>query len=119
MTDIYDYMRLLYATSGIVKCPYCHESFDIKTSGQIVEAVLSLPEGTKIEFLTPAYKLYGENYGYLFFDEIRQKGYNNLLIDGERIDISQEIDIDEYCDHDIKIVIDRFQVKKKNIEKKA
>ncbi len=115
MTDIYDYMRLLYATSGIVKCPYCHESFDIKTSGQIVEAVLSLPEGTKIEFLTPAYKLYGENYGYLF-DEIRQKGYNNLLIDGERIDISQEIDIDEYCDHDIKIVIDRFQVKK-NIEK--
>ena len=44
MTDIYDYMRLLYATVGTVKCPYCDEKFDIKTSGQIVEAVLSLPK---------------------------------------------------------------------------
>ncbi|WP_066495824.1 excinuclease ABC subunit UvrA [Abyssisolibacter fermentans] len=115
MTDIYDYMRLLYATVGTVKCPYCEEKFDIKTSGQIVEAVLSLPEGTKIEFLTPVCKLYGETYAYLF-DEIRKKGYNSLVIDGKRIDISEEIDIDEYCDHDIKIVIDRFEVKN-NIEK--
>lgn len=115
MTDIYDYMRLLYSTVGTAKCPYCDEKFDIKTSGQIVESVLSLPKGTKIEFLTPVYKLYGEEYSYLF-NEIRQKGYNNLIIDGERVDISEEIDIDEYCDHDIKIVIDRFEVKK-NIEK--
>lgn len=115
MTDIYDYMRLLYSTVGTVKCPYCEEKFDIKTSGQIVEAVLSLPQGTKVEFLTPAYKLYGETYEYLF-DEIRQKGYSNLIIDGKRVDISEEIDIDEYCDHDIKIVIDRFEVKR-NIEK--
>jgi len=115
MTDIYDYMRLLFSTVGTVKCPYCEEKFDIKTSGQIVEAVLSLPEGTKIEFLAPVCKLYGETYEYLF-DEIRQKGYNNLVIDGQRIDISEEIDIDEYCEHDIKIVIDRFEVKN-NIEK--
>lgn len=115
MTDIYDYMRLLYATGGTAKCPYCEEKFDIKTSGQIVEAVLSLPKGTKIELLTPVYKLYGETYEYLF-DEIRQKGYNNLIIDGKRVNISEEIDIDEYSDHDIKIVIDRFEVKG-NIEK--
>ncbi len=115
MTDIYDYMRLLYSTVGTAKCPYCGEKFDIKTSGQIIEAVLSLPEGTQIEFLTPAYKLYGEEYSYLF-DEIRQKGYNNLIIDGNRVDISEEIDIDEYCDHDIKIVIDRFVIKN-DIEK--
>lgn len=115
MTDIYDYMRLLYSTVGTAKCPYCDEKFDIKTSGQIVEAVLSLPEGTKIEFLTPASKLYGESYEYLF-DEIRQKGYSNLIIDGKRVDISEEIEIDEYSDHDIKIVIDRFEVKS-NIEK--
>ncbi|WP_105617294.1 excinuclease ABC subunit UvrA [Vallitalea okinawensis] len=115
MTDIYDYMRLLFATVGVAKCPYCQERFDIKTSGQIVEAVLSLPQGTKIEFLTPVKKLYGETYSYLF-DEIRQKGYSNLIIDGDRVDISEEIDIDEYSDHDIKIVIDRFEVKS-NIEK--
>jgi len=66
MTDIYDYMRLLFSTVGTVKCPYCEEKFDIKTSGQIVEAVLSLPQGTKIEFLTPIYKL----YGYIIFLKI-------------------------------------------------
>lgn len=115
MTDIYDYMRLLYATVGRAKCPYCQQTFNIKTVGQIVEAALSLPAGTKIEFLTPLYKLYGETYAYLF-DEIRQKGYKNLIIDGNRLDISEEINIDEYCDHDIKIVIDQFQVKN-NIEK--
>ncbi|GCD10856.1 excinuclease ABC subunit UvrA [Clostridium tagluense] len=115
MTDIYDYMRLLYATVGTAKCPYCGEKYQIKTSGQIVESVLSLPKGTKIEFLTPVHKLYGEDYAYLF-DHIRQKGYNNLIIDGNRVDISQEIEIDEYCEHDIKIVIDRFEIKG-NIEK--
>lgn len=115
MTDIYDYMRLLYGAVGTVKCPYCDEKFDIKTSGQIVEGVLSLPKGTKVEFLTPVSKLYGETYKYLF-DEIRQKGYNNLIVDGKRVDISEEINIDEYCDHDIKVVIDRFEVKS-NIEK--
>ncbi|MBU3144096.1 excinuclease ABC subunit UvrA [Clostridium sp. CF012] len=115
MTDIYDYMRLLYATASTAKCPYCGEKYQIKTSGQIVESVLSLPKGTKIEFLTPVHKLYGEDYKYLF-DDIRQKGYNNLIIDGNRVDISQEIEIDEYCDHDIKIVIDRFDIVG-NIEK--
>ena len=115
MTDIYDYMRLLYATASTVKCPYCEEKYQIKTSGQIVESVLSLPKGTKIEFLTPIHKLYGEDYAYLF-DDIRQKGYSNLIIDGNRVDISEEIEIDEYCDHDIKIVIDRFEIKG-NIEK--
>ncbi|WDV44870.1 excinuclease ABC subunit UvrA [Clostridiaceae bacterium M8S5] len=109
MTDIYDYMRLLYATVGRVKCPHCNNEFDIKTSGQIIETVLSLPIGTKIEFLAPVYKIYGEKYSYLF-DEIRQKGYNNLIIDGERIDISQEIDIDEYTEHEIYVVMDKFDV---------
>lgn len=115
MTDIYDYMRLLYATVGTAKCPYCGEKYQVKRSGQIVESVLSLPKGTKIEFLTPVHKLYGEDYKYLF-DDIREKGYNNLIIDGNRVDISEEIDIDEYCEHDIKIVIDRFEIKG-NIEK--
>ncbi len=115
MTDIYDYIRLLYSTVGTVKCPYCEEKFNIKTSSQIIESVLSLPEGTKIEFLTPVFKLYGETYEYLF-NEIRQKGYNSLVIDGHRVDISEKIDIDEYCEHDIKIVIDSFEVKS-NIEK--
>lgn len=115
MTDIYDYMRLLYATVGTAKCPYCEKEYDIKTSGQVVETVLSLPKGTKVEFLTPCYKIYGEEYSYLF-NEIRQKGFNNLIIDGNRVDISEDIDIDEYCDHDMKVVIDRFEVKEE-IEK--
>lgn len=115
MTDIYDYMRLLYATVGMAKCPYCENEYDIKTAGQVVETVLSLPKGTKVEFLSPCYKIYGEEYSYLF-NEIRQKGFNNLIIDGNRVDISEDIEIDEYCDHDMKVVIDRFEVKE-GIEK--
>jgi len=115
MTDIYDYMRLLFSTVGTAKCPYCDENYDLKSSGQIVEAVMSLPQGTQVEFLTPAHKIYGENYEYLF-DTIRQKGYKKLIVDGNRIDISDNIEIDELIEHDIKIVIDRFIVAP-NIEK--
>ncbi|MGM0641794.1 MAG: excinuclease ABC subunit UvrA [Thermotogota bacterium] len=115
MTEIYDYLRLLFSTVGTVKCPYCDEKFDIRSSGEIVEAVLSLPENTEVEFLTPVSKIYGETYQYLF-DEIRQKGYHNLRIDGEKHDISEEIEIDEYDDHDIKVLIDNIKVSNK-IEK--
>lgn len=109
MTDIYDFMRLLFATVGDVKCPYCDNHFDMKSSGQIVEAVLSLPEGTEVEFLTPSHKIYGETYEYLI-DHIRQKGYKKLIIDNKRADISDMGAIDEFVDHDIKIVVDSFKV---------
>lgn len=115
MTEIYDYLRLLFSTVGTVKCPYCDETFDIRSSGEIVEAVLSLPIDTEVQFLTPVEKIYGETHQYLF-DEIRQKGYNNLIIDGRRYDISEEIDIEEYDDHDMKVIIDTIKVRS-NIEK--
>lgn len=115
MTDIYDFLRLLYATVGTVHCPYCHETFELKTSGEIVEAVMSLPEDTVIEFLTPTQKIYGEDYDFLF-QEIRQKGYKHIIVDGEYVELSDHIEIDEMLEHDIKIVIDRFVVKP-NIEK--
>lgn len=107
MTDIYDYMRLLYATVGDIKCPYCDETFDMKSSGQIVEAVMSLPKDTQVEFLTPIHKIYGESYDFLF-DTIREKGYNKVIVDGKRYDISDGIDIDEFIDHDIKVVVDHY-----------
>lgn len=109
MTDIYDYMRLLFSTVGDIKCPYCHEKFDMMTTGQIVEAVMSLPRGTHVEFQTPAKKIYGESYDFLF-DSIREKGYKHLIVDGDRIDISNKVDIDELVEHDIKIIVDHFVV---------
>ena len=115
MTDIYDYLRLLYSTVGQVKCPYCDNRFELKSSGEIIEAVMSLPEGTMVEFLTPVDKIYGESYEFLF-DTIRQKGFKKLIIDNEKVDISDSIKVDEFIEHDIKVIVDTFRVEK-HIEK--
>ncbi|MBN2794725.1 MAG: excinuclease ABC subunit UvrA [Clostridia bacterium] len=109
MTDIYDYMRLLFATSGEIKCPYCTETFKPKTTGEIVESVLSLPNGTTVEFSVPIWKIYGETYEYLF-TEVRQKGYHEVIVDGERVDLADKKEWDDYQAYDIKAIVDRFVV---------
>jgi len=82
---------------------------------QIVEHLLSLPEGSTVEIAAPVYKIYGEDYGYLFGD-IRSKGYRHVRIDGELYDLSEEIELDEGREYEILAIIDR-PVIKKSIEK--
>ena len=94
MTDIYDYLRILYATSGRAQCPRCRREVPIKSVEQIVEHLLSLPPGTPVEIDAPVVKPYGEEYSYLFA-EVRKRGYRRLRIDGEPVDISEDIDLDE------------------------
>src|SRR5579862_2747484 len=89
MTDIYDFIRMLYATVGISHCPRCEREIPIKTSAQIVERLLSLPANTLIELHAPLFKIYGEDYAYLF-GEVRSKGYRRLRIDGAAVDISED-----------------------------
>src|SRR5262249_36745818 len=72
MTDIYDYMRILYGTIGDAHCPYCGHDVPMKTPLQMCEHVLSLPRGTAIEVCAPIFKIYGEDFAYLF-GEIRTK----------------------------------------------
>ncbi|MHA2299265.1 MAG: excinuclease ABC subunit UvrA [Candidatus Hodarchaeales archaeon] len=112
LTDISTYLRLLYSTKGKAYCPYCDEEVPVKTSNQIVEYVLSLPEGTTVEFLAPAFKIHGENYRYLF-DHLRRRGIGNVRIDGRLHDIGEKIELDEEKDgYIIEAFIDKFQVEK-------
>src|SRR5947209_16980815 len=73
MTDIFDYLRVLYAASGQAHCPYCQTEVPVLTAAQLAEHVLALPEGTVVEIDAPVQKLYGEDYPYLF-GEIRTQG---------------------------------------------
>jgi excinuclease ABC subunit A len=111
MTDVYDYMRILYATIGVAHCPYCQREVPVKTAGQIAEHILSLPEDTAVELQAPVFKVYGEDYAYLLA-EIRNRGYRRMRIDGELKDISEVIELDEGRQYDMVAVIDKFIVKR-------
>ena len=93
MTDIYDYMRILFAATGIAHCPSCRRQIPIKTPQQIVEHLLSLPTSTTLEIAAPVSKIYGEDYAYLFA-EIRSKGYRSVRIDDVIHDISENTELD-------------------------
>lgn len=111
LTDIYDYQRVLFSTSGQAHCPYCYRQIPIKTAVQIVEHLLSLPIGTNVEIAAPIYKIYGEDYSYLFAD-IRSKGYRHVRIDGKLYDISEDIDLDEGHDYELLVIVDKPIIKK-------
>ena len=110
MTDIYDYLRMLYATIGVAQCPYCDGRVPTRNTKQMLERMLSLREGTEVEIRTPVRKFYGEDYDYLF-DDVRSKGYRRVRIDGELHDISQGITLDEDDTYQIEAVVDRFIIK--------
>jgi excinuclease ABC subunit A len=111
MTDLYDYLRMLFATIGLPRCPITEENVKIWTPHQIAEHMLALPEGTEIEVRAPVLKIYGEDYPYLF-DDIRTKGYRRLRINNKVYDLSEEFELDEDKDHTIEVIIDRFVIRK-------
>jgi excinuclease ABC subunit A len=91
MTDIASYLNLLYATVGHAHCPRTGEPTPSRSSSQILEAILSLPEGTENELRAPVFKVYGEDLDFVF-TEVRKKGCRRLIIDGKPVDISDRID---------------------------
>ena len=111
MTDLYDYLRMLFANIGQPRCPITKEKVKIWTPHQIMEHMLSLPEGTEVEVRAPVLKIYGEDYAYLF-DDIRTKGYRRLCIDDKMHDLSEEIDLDEVENYLIEVIVDRFVIRK-------
>jgi excinuclease ABC subunit A len=113
MTDIASYLNLLFATIGQAHCPRTGEPTPSRTSSQILEALLSLPEGTEVELRAPVFKVYGEDLDVVF-TEIRKKGCRRLIIDGKAVDISTEVDLDETDVHTIDAVVDRFVVGRKH-----
>jgi excinuclease ABC subunit A len=113
MTDIASYLNLLYATIGIPHCPRTGELTPSRTSSQILEAILSLPEGTEIELRAPVFQQYGEELDFVL-TEVRKKGCRILIIDGKPVDISAEVELDESKVKDMDAVVDRFVVGRKH-----
>jgi excinuclease ABC subunit A len=109
MTDIASYLNLLFATIGQPHCPRTGEPAPSRTSSQVLEAILSLPEGAEIELRAPVFKVYGEDLDFVF-TEVRKKGCRRLIVDGKPVDLSAEVDLDETKVRDMDAVVDRFVV---------
>ena len=90
MTDVASYLNLLFATIGEPYCPRTGESTPSRTSTQILESILSLPEGTEIELRAPVFRQYGEELDFVL-TEVRKKGCRYLIVDGKVLDISAEV----------------------------
>ncbi len=113
VTEIYDYFRLLYARIGIPHCPNCGKEIKKQTVDQIVDQVMALPEGTKIQLLAPVVRGRKGQHEKVF-DRARRSGYVRVRIDGSLYDLSEESEdfkLDKNIKHNIEIVVDRLVVK--------
>ena len=110
VTEIYDYMRLLYARVGIPHCPKCGKEIRKQTVDQMVDQILALPERTKIQLLAPVVRgRKGEHVKIL--DQARRSGYVRVRIDGNLYELSEEIRLEKNIKHNIEIVVDRLIVR--------
>ena len=110
VTEIYDYLRLLYARVGVPHCPVCGKEISSQTTDQIVDAVMQLDTGTKIQVLAPVVKnRKGEHTKE--FESARKSGYVRVRVDGNIYDLSEEIKLDKNKKHYIDIVVDRLVIK--------
>lgn len=110
VTEIYDYLRLLYARIGIPHCPVCGREIKQQTVDQIVDKLFELEEGTKIQLLAPIVR--GRKGTYVKeLDNARRSGYVRVRIDGNMYDLSEEIILDKNKKHNIEIVVDRLVIK--------
>jgi excinuclease ABC subunit A len=113
MTDISSYLNLLFATIGQGHCPRTGEPTPSKSASQILEAILSLPDGAEVELRAPVFKVYGEDLDFVF-TEVRKKGCRRLIIDGKTYDISAEVDLDVADVEHMDAIVDRFIVGRKH-----
>lgn len=110
VTEIYDYLRLLYARIGIPHCPICGREIKQQTVDQIVDRVMNLGEGTKLQILSPIVRARkGEHVKEL--ESVRKSGYVRVRVDGIIYDLSEEIKLEKNKKHTIEIVIDRIVIK--------
>ncbi|MEE8163354.1 MAG: excinuclease ABC subunit UvrA, partial [Anaerolineae bacterium] len=109
VTEIYDYLRLLYARIGVPHCHQCGRGITRQTAEQMVDAIMNLPEGSRIMILAPLIKdRKGHHKG--IFEDVRKAGYVRVRVDGEVREVDEEIELDRYKMHTIEVVIDRLVV---------
>lgn len=111
VTEIYDYLRLLYARVGHPHCPNCGREVSQQTLQQIVDSVLSLPEGARLLLLAPLVQGRKGEYKHVF-EEMRRSGYVRVRVDGKIFDLSEDIELDKQKKHTIEVVVDRLVIRK-------
>ncbi|MBQ8807855.1 MAG: excinuclease ABC subunit UvrA, partial [Clostridia bacterium] len=110
VTEIYDYLRLLYARVGVPHCPQCGKIISQQSLDQIVDKVLSLPEGSRVQILAPVIRRKKGEHQKIF-ENARKSGYVRVRADGIIYDLSEEIELEKQKKHNIEIVIDRLVVR--------
>ena len=111
VTEIYDYFRLLYARIGIPHCPKCGKEIKKQTVDQMVDQIMELPEGTKIQLLAPVVRGRKGRHEKLL-EKAKKSGYVRVRIDGNLYELSEEISLDKNIKHNIEIIVDRLVVRK-------
>jgi len=110
VTEIYDYLRLLFARIGTPHCYDCGREISSQSSEQIVDAILELPEGTKVQLLAPLVRGRKGEYAKLF-EEIAKEGFARVRVDGEAKELREKIVLDKKRKHTIEVVVDRLVIK--------
>ena len=110
VTEIYDYIRLLYARIGTPYCPNCGKKIEKQSIDQIVDNVMKIKEGTRIQILAPVVRGRKGEYTKLF-EDLQKDGFARVRVDGEIYDLSDEIKLDKNKKHEIEVVVDRLVIK--------
>ena len=110
VTEIYDYLRLLYARIGIPHCPVCGKKIEQQTIDQIVDSVMEIGEGTKFQILAPVVRG-KKGMHQKVLEQARKSGFSRVRVDGNIYDLSEEISLEKNKKHNIEIVVDRLVVK--------
>ncbi len=116
VTEIYDYLRLLYARIGVPHCPKCGKEIKKQTVDQMADQIMELPERTKVQLLAPVVRGRKGTHAKLL-DRAKKSGYVRVRIDGNLYELSEEIDLDKNIKHNIEIIVDRLVIKE-GIEKR-
>src|SRR6202142_805753 len=107
ITEVYDYLRLLYARIGVPHCPNCGRPISRQTPQQIVDRVLQLPDGTRFQVLAPVVRGRKGEY-HTLLDELAGQGYTRARVDGELVDLPAKLQLERYEQHTIEVVVDRL-----------
>jgi excinuclease ABC subunit A len=116
VTEIYDYLRLLFARIGHPHCPKCHRPIQQQTSESIIDAVLEMPEGSRIMVLAPLVEGRKGEFQSVF-DDVRKAGFVRVRVDGEIRDLSEKIELEKQKKHSIAVVVDRLVVSRRPEDK--
>src|ERR1700730_744237 len=116
VTEIYDYLRLLFARVGHPHCPKCHRPIQQQSSEQIIDAVLDMPEGARIMVLAPLVESRKGEFQSVF-EDVRKAGFVRVRVDGEIRDLSEKIELEKQKKHSIAVVVDRLVVSREPEDK--